>query len=166
MRRYCLGRLHLEGNLFGKFFCGGCLARLLDRPLVVVETEEPRFGKGAGHQQGGDAVATADVCHRRTTLELLDAAGECRQPLLNEEVFIAGAEEACGSTEEALRPLVPAHAFTAAEGPADMWLVPHRGSHEIANRRQEEGAVLLRQHRSLLRLHGKAFVRWIVGHVA
>src|SRR5690625_4939188 len=108
---------------------------------------EPRAGEGPRHEQGRNTVTAAYVRYRRAALELLDHARERGQPLLNEMMLVTGSEEAGSSAEKAFRPLVPAHALTGSEGPADLRLVPHRGGYEIADGGQEEGAILFRQHR-------------------
>src|SRR6266571_1020088 len=73
---------------------GGRAAGTEDGARVVVDAEEARGGEGGGHRHRRQPVAAADVGHLDPRLEPLGKTGHGRQPLLHEEVDVAGAEEA------------------------------------------------------------------------
>src|SRR3546814_14273221 len=81
-----------------------------------VEADEGRVRKRLGHDDGGVAVAAADVGDQRTGLQLRDRAVELRQPLLDQAAAIGVAVEARDAAVQAAVVVAPGNPLAAAEG--------------------------------------------------
>ena len=115
----------------------------LDRAFVVIVAQEPRIGKGLGHDDSGRAVPASDIGHAGPALQLGHDAIESWEPGLNQVHQVGGLKKALSSGEQARVMLVPTDAFAGPEGFLDPRFVHDKGLHDLESRRQKRRAALV-----------------------
>ncbi len=120
------GRSRLEPDPVSHTGRPSPLLRRLDRPGVVVGTDERGLGEGLGHDDRRGTVPTSHVRDVPACFELGHHAVECRQPLGHQMGVVAGPEEAFTAFVHVVHVLVPPEAIAAPRLLDDLRGVDHR----------------------------------------
>ncbi len=112
---------------------------------VVVDAEEARVGEGAGHGDGGLAASAADVDDLGAQLQPFGETRHFGEPLGDEEVEIAGAEDLLDGARDVGADLGVGDAAAIAEAVSDPGDVVEGGHGEFEGAAGEQGGVLVRE---------------------
>src|SRR6516225_5457556 len=125
----------------------GCVRRGgLDRAWMEVVTNKLRGRECLCHKCRGYSVAAPDVGDARTAFEFGNDSLQCRKPLANEMVMIAGAEEPRDGTEQARRLVAPSDATTLLERWLHFLLVAGEGDHGVERTDHVDWTVIDSKH--------------------
>jgi hypothetical protein len=111
-------------------------------------------------------VAAADVGDAGAAFELLDDAGERRQPFRHEVHAVVGAKGALRAAEEAVVVLVPADAFASAEALGDARPAVHHGGRGLEDPGHRHGARFVGEDERVLSEQRVAVLVGVIGHEA
>src|ERR1700722_5306888 len=114
---------YFKVDLIEETVAAGHMARILDGPAVIIESDEPRLRKRFRHQHRRCAVSAANVGNRGPLGKFVPDSVESRDPPAQEILLIVRPEESLRSKEQIGIVLVPANAIAGAESLGDLRLV-------------------------------------------
>src|SRR6516165_10019857 len=109
---------------------------------MEVVANELGIRESLSHKGRGYSVAAPDVGDAGTAFELGNHPLQCRKPLADEMVLIAGTEEPRDGTEQTRRLVAPGDAATLLKSGLHLVLVAGEGDHGVERADHVDGAVL------------------------
>ncbi len=119
-----------------------------------------------GHQNGGGAVAAADIGDVDAGVQPVRDAVECRDPVLYEVARVARTEQPHGSVEQVVGVLVPAEPSTAADHFVQRLLVLVRRGQHLRHPHEERRTLTVGEHGRILVGQGERVAVRVVAEVS